>query len=121
MPPGVLQSMSSKNDILGTKFGQIIGVVRQSLITFELSHDKTNKIACAPSEDSGQPGHLPSLIRVFAVHMKKVWVLSYPLRAKADLSLRWAHRPFCGGSFHLIYMVHAAITLDCYSAGRLRL
>ena len=32
---------------------------------------------CAPSEDSDQPGHLPSLIRVFAVCMKKPWVLSY--------------------------------------------
>ena len=28
---------------------------------------------CAPSEDSDQPGHLPSLIRVFAVRMKKPW------------------------------------------------
>ena len=37
-------------------------------IAFELPHDKTNKIACAPIEDSDQPGHLPSLIRVFAVH-----------------------------------------------------
>ena len=33
----------------------------------ELPPDKTNKMACAPSEDSDQPGHLPSLIRVFAV------------------------------------------------------
>ena len=24
---------------------------------------------CAPSDDSDQPGHLPSLIRVFAVHL----------------------------------------------------
>ena len=57
---------------------------------------------CAPSEDSDQPGHPPSLIRVFAVRMKKAWVLSCPLSAKrrlwsdwadaqADLSLRWAH------------------------------
>ena len=23
----------------------------------ELPHDKTNKVACAPSEDSDQPGH----------------------------------------------------------------
>ena len=30
---------------------------------------------CAPSEDSDQPGHPPSLIRVFAVRMKKAWVL----------------------------------------------
>ena len=43
--------------------------------------DKTNKMACASSEDSDQPGHPPSLIRVFAARMKKVWVLSYPLSA----------------------------------------
>ena len=62
---------------------------------------------CAPSEDSDQPGHLPSLIRVFAVRMKKAWVLSYPLSAQrrlwsdwadaqADLSLRWVHSHFVG-------------------------
>ena len=33
----------------------------------EPQHDKTNKITCAPSENSDKPGHLPSLIRVFAV------------------------------------------------------
>ena len=60
---------------------------------------------CAPSEDSDQPGHPPSLIRVFAVRMKKAWVLCYPLSAQrrlwsdwadaqADLSLRWAHTYF---------------------------
>ena len=49
----------------------------------------------------------PSLIRVFTVHMKKAWVLSYPLSAQrwlwsywadaqADLSLRWAHSHFVG-------------------------
>ena len=48
-----------------------------------------------------------SLIRVFAVHMKKAWVLSYPLSAQrrlwsdwadaqADLSLRWVHSHFVG-------------------------
>ena len=48
----------------------------------------------------------PSLIRAFAVHMKKAWVLSYPMSAQrrlwsnwvdaqADVSLRWAHMPFC--------------------------
>ena len=66
----------------------------------------TNKMACTPSEDSDQPGHPPCLIRVFAVRMKKAWVLSYPLSAQqrlwsdwvdaqADLSLCWAHRSFC--------------------------
>ena len=57
---------------------------------------------CAPSEDS----HPPSLIRVFAVRMRKAWILSYPLSAQwrlwsdwadaqADLSLCWVHMPFC--------------------------
>ena len=27
--------------------------------------------------------------------MKKHWVLSYPLSAQADLSLRWEHRSLC--------------------------
>ena len=39
---------------------------------------------CAPSEDSYQPGHPPSLIRVFAVRLKKAWVFSYPLSASKD-------------------------------------
>ena len=58
------------------------------------------------SKDFDQPGHLPNLIRVFAVCMKKAWSLSYPLNtlwrfwsdwadAQADLSLHWALMPFC--------------------------
>ena len=43
---------------------------------------KTNKMACVPSEDSDQPGYPPSLISVFAVRMKKAWVLSYRLSTK---------------------------------------
>ena len=56
---------------------------------------------CAPSEDSDQPGHLPSLIRVFAVCMKKAWSRQRRLRsdwadAKADLSLCWVQAHFVG-------------------------
>ena len=43
--------------------------------TYEPARDKTNKMACAPGEDSDQPGHSPSLIRV---------------NAQADQSLRCA-------------------------------
>ena len=79
---------------------------RNTNMIFEPRRDKTNKMACAPREDSDQPGHPPSLIRVFAVRMKKDWVLHYPLSAQrklwsdwadaqADLSLRWAHMLFC--------------------------
>ena len=42
--------------------------------TFEPPHDKTNKMACVLSEDSDQT----RWGRVFAVRMKKAWVLSYP-------------------------------------------
>ena len=62
---------------------------------------------CAPSEGSDQSGHLPRLNRVFAVRMKKAWVLSNPVSAhrrlwsdwadtQADLSLRWTHNHFVG-------------------------
>ena len=34
---------------------------------YEAHRDKTNKMACAPCEDSDQLGHPPSLIRVFAL------------------------------------------------------
>ena len=66
---------------------------------------KPTKRSCAPSEDSDQPGHPPSLICVFTVRMKKAWVLCYPLSslrrlsdwtdANADLSLHRAHISVC--------------------------
>ena len=34
---------------------------------FEPPHDKINKMISVPSDDSDQPEHPPSLIRVFAV------------------------------------------------------
>ena len=82
---------------------------------------------CAPSEDSDQPGHPPSLIRVFAVRMKKAWVLSYPLsaqrrlwsdwaNAQIDLSLRWAHSYFVGFVMsRLIYLRYTWQTPSCFS------
>ena len=58
--------------------GAAAGSVELSLLAYELPHDKTNKMTCMSSEDSDLPGHLLSLIRVFAVRMKKHWVLGYP-------------------------------------------
>ena len=40
------------------------------MIQNELPHDKTNKMTCAPSEDSDHPGH-----------PKEAWFLGYPLSA----------------------------------------
>ena len=63
---------------------------------------------CAPSEDSDQSGHPPSLIRVFACAQ---WVAEDPsflhadsedsdqtgrISAQADLSLRWADSHIVG-------------------------
>ena len=39
---------------------------------------KNQQNDCVPKEDSDQPGHLPSLIRVFAICMMKPLVLCYP-------------------------------------------
>ena len=55
-------------------------------------------MACAPSEESDQPGHPPSLIRVFAVRMKKAWVLSYLLSAQRRV---WV---FAGRTVTLLFL-----------------
>ena len=66
---------------------------------------QNHKMTCASSEDSDQPGHPPSLIRVFAVHTKKHLVLGHPSAYSDDsgqtepmprlISLRRARRSFC--------------------------
>ena len=57
-------------------------------VWFELLYDKTNKTTCAPREDSDQPGHPPSLIRVFAV--------GFPGWSESSLCAQWvAKDPGC--------------------------
>ena len=71
---------------------------------FEPELDKTNKMTFAPREDSDQPGHPPSLIRVFAVHMKKPCVLSFPLSEDSDQTA-WMRRLiwiFVGHTHHFV-------------------
>ena len=68
---------------------------------------QNQQCGCAPSEDSDQLGHPPSLSRVFAVRsvdsqgrtvsscgQRRLW--SDWADAQADLSLRWAHTHFVG-------------------------
>ena len=43
----------------------------ESVIHPKPLHDKSSKITCAPSKDSTQTWHMPSLIGVCAVCMKK--------------------------------------------------
>ena len=81
--------------------------LQRSIVLYKSRLIQNQQCGCAPSEDSDQPGPPPGLIRVFAVRMKKAWVLSYPMSAQrrlwsdradaqADLSLRWAHTHFVG-------------------------
>ena len=71
----------------------------------EPAHDKTDKIALRPAKTKISLDTRP-VWSVFAVIMKKAWVLSYPLiahrrlwsdwaDAQADLRLRRAHMLFC--------------------------
>ena len=101
-------------------------VLRWAYNSFEPPRDKTNKMICAPSEDSNQPRHSPSLIRVFAARMKKHWVLNYPFSAlqrfwsdwadaQADLGLRWVHTHFVGfvmGRFILLVPFHCVMQVS---------
>ena len=77
----------------------------------EPPHDKTNKIACALSEDSDQLGHTPSLI---GVRMKKACVLSYPLSTQRRLWSDWAdgrHNTI----LHRVRFFHQACDILCLS------
>ena len=80
---GVIESHGQAKAALSLCRGVVSLLVYSS--SFQPQHDKTNKMTCAPSEDSAQPGHPPSLISVFVVRMKPHWVLSYPLRAQRRL------------------------------------
>ena len=73
-------------------------------ISYEPPHDKTSNVVVRPAKTQISLGIRP-VWSVFAVRMKKVWVLSYPLSAQrrlwsdwadaqADLGLRWA-QSFC--------------------------
>ena len=70
-----------------------------------------------------EPRYPPSLIRVFAVRMKKAWDLSYPLSTQrrlwldraddqADLSLRWAHSHFVSFIMRRLILLYSLWRLD---------
>ena len=61
----ITRSICRIGQVVGT--GLSVGTTLVVSLTYEPQHYKTSKLTCAPSEDSDQPGHPPSLIRVFAV------------------------------------------------------
>ena len=77
-------------------------------------------MTCAPSEDSDQPGHPPSLIRVFSVCMKKP-LLPTECLAKTDQTgqMPWLIWVFAGRTCHYVgfVMMRLNFTIDiqfCY-------
>ena len=75
----------------------------------EQEHNKTNRITCAPSEFSEQPGHLPSLI--------SLRVAKYPNLSQADSDafktlirlLHRAHKSFVG--FVMLQLINFLLRL----------
>ena len=68
---------------------------KDALSECEPPHDKSNKMAFVPSEDLDQPGHPPSLIRIFAARsMDMRTQCSFMRTAKTDQSGRM-HRLIC--------------------------
>ena len=65
---------------------------------YEPQHVETNKMICAPSEDS-----------VFAVCMKKLWVYGYPVSTQRRLWSDWADARlvwvFAGPTCHFVGFV----------------
>ena len=81
-------------------------------------------MVCAPSEDSDQPGHPPSLIRVFAARsmgsegpklfscgQRSLW--SDWVDAQADLNLRWAHTHFVSFVMSRLKYLASVYLLSC--------
>ena len=61
---------------------------------YDPPHDKTNKVACAPSEDSDQPGHSPSLISLHSALRGYLRTQAFFMRtAKTDQTGRMPIRP----------------------------
>ena len=56
-----------------------------------ISQNQQNE--CVPSKDSDQPGHPPSLIRVFAVHMKKAFWSLAPNKVHSEDSYQTGKMP----------------------------
>ena len=94
--------------------------MKTSFITYEPPHYKTNKMVCASSEDSDQPGHPPSLIRVFACAQ---WVAKDPsfLHAQSKDSDQTRRMPrlirvFAGRTYHFCWFCLEAAHILNYRA-----
>ena len=71
---------------------------------------QNQQCGCATSEDSDQPGHPPSLIRVFTVRIKNACVLRYPLSAQRRGCPGWSESSL--GAHSLCWFCHEVAHLD---------
>ena len=80
---------------------------------------QNQQCGCVPSEDWDQPAHLPSLIRVFAVRMKKPRALSYLLSAQQKLWSDWRDAQtdwvFAGCTLYFVCFVVRRLILCVYT------
>ena len=86
--PNIYRLLPKVNQVIytmATVYMPNIMILAQAVIQIWAATWQNQQNECAPSEDSDQPWHPPSLIRVFAVRMKKACVLSYPLSAQRRL------------------------------------
>ena len=75
-------------------------LVRHNVVIIGAASWQNQQCGCTPSLDSDQPGHPPSLISVFAVRMKKAWVLSgCPGWSESSLGAK-PHCWFCHEAAH---------------------
>ena len=103
---------------LGPSAGKELSSWLSAHAVFEPLHVETNKMTFAPSDDSDQPGHAPSLIKVFAVRMKEHSVLSYPLSAceNSDQTVRMPRLIWVigGRTDHFVgFVMRRLIHFDC--------
>ena len=84
---------------------------------YEPPHDKANKMAFVTSEDSDQPGHLPSLIRV---SLRTQWVANNPSFLHVDRE-DWSDRAdarhswiFAGRTCHFVSFVMCWLIYELY-------
>ena len=71
------------------KFKYVLSYLWNEKMLYEPRHDKTNKVTVRPAKTQISLGVRP----VFAVRMKKAWVLSYPISAQRRLWSDWAELP----------------------------
>ena len=115
-----MQSTRSGRWIPNTSFSWYENWILYSVVWWcdiiEPRHDKANKVTVRPANAQDRPGRAPSLIRVFAVRVKKLGSLASHWAHSEDsdqtermprlICLRWAHSHFVGFVMRRLELMH---------------